>query len=47
MHSEEKQGDHMSNCTFYNISAERHVNDTCEGVNIFTDIVASVLPRVK
>ena len=33
------------NCTFYNISAERHVNDTYEVVHRFTNIVASVLPH--
>ena len=33
------------NCTFYNISAECHVNDTCEVVHRFINIVASVLPR--
>ena len=34
------------NCTFYNIIAERHVNDTCEVVHWFTNIVASILPGV-
>ena len=34
------------NCTFYNIIAERHVNDTCEVVHSFTNIVANILPGV-
>ena len=31
------------NCTFY-ISAECHVNDICEVLHRFTNIIASVLP---
>ena len=35
-----------NNCTFYHIIAERHINDTCEVVHRFTNIVASILPGV-
>ena len=34
------------NCTFYNVTAELHVSDTCEVVHRFTNIVASILPGV-
>ena len=43
-HSEEKVTT-CHTCTFYNISAERHINDTCK-VHKSTNIVANVLPRV-
>ena len=33
------------NCTFYDIITERHLNDTCEVVQRFTNIVASILPH--
>ena len=35
------------NCTFYNISTERHVNDIYEVVHRFTNIVVSILPCNK
>ena len=45
-HNDRKQSDQCHNCTFYNINAECHVNDTCRVIHRFTNIVASVLPCV-